>query len=233
MFDPISKGYDYYGQTINAAARIESLAAGGQIIASKSILDACNAGMPSSTTPLGMRSLRGIGNKIDLLQIDVLHRTYPPLREETDLEGDLYVNIEQLVAEQASEFSLRCGMPVDHIGEEFLMRNSLCRKEMLRTSTTLFLALSTCRKPSSRLSLVKQLCQLWHVDISILSRSQKKEAVDWCVWALAERLAQVSHEGDLMRASPSRVSELASPPKDALGREKTVMMGRSPQKVFF
>ena len=225
-FDPVSKGYDYYGRTINAAARIESLATGGQIIASTDLLRAAGNAIGTFThTPLGMRSLRGIPEKIEVSQIDVLGRRYPALREETEIEGEVFDNIEQLVAAQANEFSLRSGMYVDSIGEEYLARNSHCREEMLRSSTTLFLAFSSC-PPATRLSLVKQLCQRWHVDYSILSRRRKKEAVDSCIWALAERLAQVSHEGDLMRSSLQEYS----PQREQRG--SSILLGRSPQKVF-
>ena len=39
-FDPVSKGYDYYGTVVNTAARIESVCHGGQIGLSKETVDA-------------------------------------------------------------------------------------------------------------------------------------------------------------------------------------------------
>eukprot|EP00667_Euglena_gracilis_P034718 EG_transcript_61338 len=34
-YDEVSKGYDYYGTVVNAAARIESIAHGGQVVVSE------------------------------------------------------------------------------------------------------------------------------------------------------------------------------------------------------
>lgn len=38
VFDPVSKGYDYYGPDVNVAARVEGLAQGGQILATESVV---------------------------------------------------------------------------------------------------------------------------------------------------------------------------------------------------
>ena len=80
IFDDVAKGYDYYGNTVNVAARIESVGAGGQIVVSREV---ANALPPRDDVyrveSLGTRLLRGLPTPIEILQLTPLalpHRTF-------------------------------------------------------------------------------------------------------------------------------------------------------------
>ena len=98
--DEVSGGYDYYGSVVNAAARVESVAHGGQVVATKDVIDAitqdghidalgtelADGESPTSTSglvffSLGMVPLRGVPQPIELFQFcHFQHRQFPSLR---------------------------------------------------------------------------------------------------------------------------------------------------------
>ena len=47
VFDEVAKGYDYYGPTVNVAARVESAAFGGQVLISRSVDQALGSRLPT------------------------------------------------------------------------------------------------------------------------------------------------------------------------------------------
>jgi len=87
-YDEVSKGYDYYGNPVNAAARIESLAHGGQIIASEDVLRALSSPLDPAVAvvnPLGRFPLRGVSDPPTLCGItpaSLSGRIFPPPRVE-------------------------------------------------------------------------------------------------------------------------------------------------------
>jgi len=96
LFDEVAGGYDYYGPVVNAAARIEHLGHGGQILASETVLRAINLPinpLRMSVRRIGVQPLRGIESPPPLFEIiprSLAQRTYPPLRVK-DLDDDLAV----------------------------------------------------------------------------------------------------------------------------------------------
>eukprot|EP00667_Euglena_gracilis_P001271 EG_transcript_1271 len=92
-FDETTKGYDYYGTVVNAAARIEGAAHGGQVVLSREayqqVADLCSA-YDVSVQSLGAVQLRGLPGPMDLVQVlpaSFAARQFPPLR--LDHGGDL------------------------------------------------------------------------------------------------------------------------------------------------
>eukprot|EP00667_Euglena_gracilis_P002961 EG_transcript_2964 len=91
-YDEVSKGYDYYGPVVNAAARIEALGHGGQVVVSEDLL----AALPTPLDPLvgvvkvlGIFPLRGVALPPTLAEVKptrLQDRSYPPLRVRTELE---------------------------------------------------------------------------------------------------------------------------------------------------
>jgi len=96
VFDEVAGGYDYYGPVVNAAARIEHLGHGGQILASEAILRALKLPinpLRMQVRRLGIQPLRGIESPpplYELVPTSLAERTYPPLRV-TDYDEDLAV----------------------------------------------------------------------------------------------------------------------------------------------
>eukprot|EP00667_Euglena_gracilis_P024501 EG_transcript_28243 len=87
-FDPVAKGYDYYGTVVNVASRIEGVSHGGQVVVSEDVYDAVCFDVPDvKWTDLGVHALRGLPEPLHLFQalpVGLLAcRTFPPLRLNT------------------------------------------------------------------------------------------------------------------------------------------------------
>eukprot|EP00667_Euglena_gracilis_P000499 EG_transcript_500 len=103
--DSVTKGYDYYGPVVNAAARIEAVAHGGQILVSSLVYDRITRSpgelnWPVATKALGPQTLRGLRAPIEVVEIlpaRFLRRCFPPLRLDhiQDDDDDLGPDLEQ------------------------------------------------------------------------------------------------------------------------------------------
>ncbi|CAG9583854.1 receptor-type adenylate cyclase a-like protein [Leishmania major strain Friedlin] len=74
-FDNVTKGYDYYGNVVNTAARTESVSCGGQVICTSSVVKALTEeeqGMVQFVA-LGPHQLRGVAEPIEMYEL----RTVP------------------------------------------------------------------------------------------------------------------------------------------------------------
>lgn len=71
QYDKVAKGYDYYGPVVNAAARIESMAFGGQTLISAEVLSALSKGVKDQCLlrTIGALELKGIENEMFLHQV--------------------------------------------------------------------------------------------------------------------------------------------------------------------
>ncbi|CCD13853.1 unnamed protein product [Trypanosoma congolense IL3000] len=81
--DEVTKGYDYYGQTPNMAARTESVANGGQVLLTRAAYLSLSTMEREhlNVTPLGPVSLRGVPEPVEMYQLDAVPgRTFAPLR---------------------------------------------------------------------------------------------------------------------------------------------------------
>ena len=84
-FDEINKGYDYYGPTVNTAARIEAAGHGGQVVCSSAVLKSVEPTLMSkmAVQPLGSHQLKDVTEPIclhQLLPTELAHRTFPTPR---------------------------------------------------------------------------------------------------------------------------------------------------------
>eukprot|EP00668_Euglena_longa_P037880 GGOE01048790.1.p1 GENE.GGOE01048790.1~~GGOE01048790.1.p1 ORF type:complete len:344 (-),score=99.85 GGOE01048790.1:103-981(-) len=86
LYDEVSKGYDFYGTVVNAAARIEALAHGGQVVVTEDLLAALPTPLDPNlglTKALGTVPLRGVAEPPALVQVKptaLKARKFPPLR---------------------------------------------------------------------------------------------------------------------------------------------------------
>eukprot|EP00796_Vickermania_ingenoplastis_P007401 gene7401-5212_t len=77
-FDEVTKGFDYYGDTVNIAARTEATAMGGQILMTKSVWDILSesggeAGVQSLTIgDAGARVLRGVPMPVQMYEVEAV-----------------------------------------------------------------------------------------------------------------------------------------------------------------
>eukprot|EP00796_Vickermania_ingenoplastis_P007393 gene7393-5206_t len=94
-FDEVTKGFDYYGDTVNIAARTESTAMGGQILLTKSVWDsACESGdlvllETLSIQDVGAHTLRGVAHPVQMYQLDAIpHRNFKDVTSAEDEESN-------------------------------------------------------------------------------------------------------------------------------------------------
>ncbi|AYU77777.1 receptor-type adenylate cyclase, putative [Leishmania donovani] len=86
-YDEVTKGYDYYGDTSNMAARTEAVANGGQVVATEAAWWALSnderAGI--AHTAMGPRGLRGVPFAVEMFQLNAVPgRRHAALRTEIE-----------------------------------------------------------------------------------------------------------------------------------------------------
>ncbi|CAB9498069.1 expressed unknown protein [Seminavis robusta] len=85
-FDPIAKGYDYYGTAVNTASRVEDAGHGGQIVITEALYEAVKDDLNGALVrDLGMNPLRGVGDVhlYDVVPARLKGIQFPPLRLES------------------------------------------------------------------------------------------------------------------------------------------------------
>jgi len=92
--NPVTGRMDYFGPTVNRAARVSDSAHGGQIVCTQEVMDLLLADVESSDSrfhganrPLtkhhGLHTLKGINDQVAIFEIipaDLRLRTFPPIR---------------------------------------------------------------------------------------------------------------------------------------------------------
>jgi class 3 adenylate cyclase len=72
VFDDVTKGYDYYGPMVNIAARVESVAVGGQICCTREFVESQPLGAKAYTTAsLGLRELKGVPMPVEVFEVNI------------------------------------------------------------------------------------------------------------------------------------------------------------------
>ncbi|WP_306141915.1 winged helix-turn-helix domain-containing protein [Roseibium sp. MMSF_3412] len=100
--DVIAEGEDIYGDGVNVAARLESLAQPGGIVLSKQVFDHIGGRVQAEFTPLGEQRVKNISRPIEAYSVDLSDRQTPP--------GTLRFGAYEL---DPDRFELRCnGTPV-------------------------------------------------------------------------------------------------------------------------
>ena len=202
IFDEVSKGYDYYGNVVNTAARVESSAHGGQLIVSRDFAVAASTDH-TKTVEMGAHVLRGVAEPVELIQINVLNRQYPNLR--TGAEGGEDGGDDDNFSSTGR--STGSAQTMTSTSDKYLSRNPKVRGELQFMAQTLFLTFSSCPDAMTR-DILKQLCSKWHVDCSAMVKKKTKPATDIAVWNLAERLAKVAQAADETKGIKTAVESM-------------------------
>eukprot|EP00667_Euglena_gracilis_P000418 EG_transcript_418 len=84
-FDPVAKGYDYYGTVVNTAARIVEICHGGQVTLSEAVKDELPPDYAKGIwLDMGPQPLKGLPDPVRLLQVlpagPLARRQFPALR---------------------------------------------------------------------------------------------------------------------------------------------------------
>ena len=180
-FDEVTKGFDYYGTVSNVAARTESCAHGGQIVATKSAMDAMNAALRDtlSVDPLGPQPLRGVSEPVELFQVNSIEgRKHPPLRIDREIDEDLLAEPDKYEKSGLSQDS----KATDSSREVEVLVN-------IRAFVPTVLSVVCTPLPNNvRSKVVRSLCEAWRVRCK---GSATANAVDAWINALSKRIAPV------------------------------------------
>jgi len=89
VFDEVAKGYDYYGDAVNCAARVESVAFGGQTAVSQDFLDQVDVSLKREISQkyMGKALLKGINQPVPITGLweSDLDRGIVTINQKTDL----------------------------------------------------------------------------------------------------------------------------------------------------
>eukprot|EP00742_Colponemidia_sp_Colp-10_P014679 GILJ01016699.1.p1 GENE.GILJ01016699.1~~GILJ01016699.1.p1 ORF type:complete len:308 (-),score=37.81 GILJ01016699.1:27-950(-) len=156
VFDDIAKGYDYYGNTVNIAARLEASCDGGQIIASREIVESIEVvGSVFRVENLGTTQLRGVEGISELYQITpmkLVHRVFEIAKCLQSVDGEIE-DAETLSSYQRSV-------------------------QLTETEGTIHQALLTSLRPlaiADRTSHINALAKAWRIEMPKHSTMHKKE----------------------------------------------------------
>ena len=235
VFDEVTKGFDYYGTTVNTAARVEAVGHGGQVIASKATYDAlCAAGYDFSTTDVkdcGACPLRGLDTDTVLYQLlpaSLKGRGFGPLRLDVDSSA-LVEEIHDAAADKlssscsASERSSQHEAP-QHRLETFLERIARRFSRASNGSVTIAtifdryqfvqMVLSTC-PVKFRQDVTAYLREKWSVPAHTTKASSlltgKESDEDVMAMELMSVLAKVCAASNAKQQIRSRLSSTAMP----------------------
>ena len=182
-YDEITKGYDYYGTAVNAAARVESVGHGGQVLLCENTHRALgSSGLEGlSVVSMGPQPLRGLPEPLGIFQVArprFSRRWFPPLKIEKEDDG---------FDEGGSVASTRS-------------QGVLGPNEQLvcRVITTLF----STMKPSDRDKHLNDVAKAWRVKIARTSTDSVG------VRNLAVKVCQIHKTQDSKMGEPSRSGSL-------------------------
>ena len=109
------RDHDYYGTTVNKAARIMDLGHGGQILLSAICASFVQGRLPGPVTlrDLGQHPLRGLRENEQIFQLLVpdLAGDFPPLRSGKTLAGNLPAHVSSFVGRNREMTEIRAALP--------------------------------------------------------------------------------------------------------------------------
>ncbi|TPP48439.1 Adenylate and Guanylate cyclase catalytic domain family protein [Leishmania donovani] len=103
-FDDVTKGYDYYGNVVNTAARTESVSCGGQVICTSSVVEALTEEEQGTVqfVALGPHQLRGVAEPIEMYELRTedafteVAAGVEPVAEVLDVYFSVYTNHQKI-----------------------------------------------------------------------------------------------------------------------------------------
>ena len=201
-FDETTKGYDYYGNVSNMAARTESYGCGGQVTLTQDVIDALGESSAAEYLfrPLGSVTLRGASAPISLFDVvTVPGREFP-------LETAEVPPVEHAAAPQASGGNYASEKVVsEEGGSSYSAQQSSCsstdgkgplhhrQTDWERAAQPIFKTTLSLLKETDRGMILKNLCLKWHVQPHTTS-SGSKNIDDAAIAVLSRRIGRVLNE---------------------------------------
>ncbi|RNE97224.1 receptor-type adenylate cyclase, partial [Trypanosoma rangeli] len=173
--DEVTKGYDYYGDTANMAARTESVGNGGQVLLTRAAYMALSTAEREEVdvTALGAVALRGVPRPVDMYQLDAVPgRTFAALR----------------LDREAAEFDGNCDATS---GSDEASASTAMSGVSHTIMTVLALLFGTFLAPL-RLKMLRPLCERWRVSVPReVGATHEEEACRVAMELLASKMGRV------------------------------------------
>ncbi|RNE97766.1 receptor-type adenylate cyclase [Trypanosoma rangeli] len=191
--DEVTKGYDYYGDTANMAARTESVGNGGQVLLTRAAYMALSTAEREEVevTALGAVALRGVPRPVEMYQVDAVPgRTFAALR----------------LDREAAE--------LDDGGEEWGSSDeasaSTAMSGVSHTIVSVLAVLFGTFAAPLRLKVLRPLCERWRVSVPRgVGAAREEEACRVAMGRLASKMGRV------MEKSACKLSSGGEPRKES------------------
>ena len=220
--DETTKGFDYYGNLPNMAARTESYGCGGQVVVTQDVVDALgDAGAAMYLLrPLGSAVLRGASNPIVLYDIvTVPGRVFPRAADEVSVKGPA-ANAGE-AASEGSTADPNCVEAVTSVSSDGSLspRDRQARMAMWeRTAQPVIATMTSLLGPAERTAMLRTLCAKWHTQPTYV---EEKNFDDAAIEALSRRIGRVVCERVGAHQPPIKllVNGRSGSPRQLMSRE--------------
>eukprot|EP00668_Euglena_longa_P006367 GGOE01007584.1.p1 GENE.GGOE01007584.1~~GGOE01007584.1.p1 ORF type:complete len:1002 (-),score=298.94 GGOE01007584.1:1284-4289(-) len=216
-FDETTKGYDYYGTVVNAAARIEGAAHGGQVVMSRDVYDQvanyCSANNVIVNS-LGAVQLRGLSNPLDLIQVLSAHfgdRIFPPLRTEDHGGEEEKGDLEEPSADGRSVLNYQAELLFPQALDREVLNHHLVKTGAIPPESAVFHAydvffslkslLNMYKSPAERKKKLREFCNQWHVPCRASTELQENNSLGRLALQLLGPVANQVHGGQKVHSS--------------------------------
>lgn len=150
VFDEVTKGYDYYGPPVNVAARVESTARGGQINASRDLINRMSPREDAEVVFYNAVELKGVAGLTEILhivpkQLSGRVAIYTALAKEENSDTDMSS------AKSGESQSMISGVNNQQDGE------------LIKRFVACIMAAIKVMKPKDQREMVRSMCKAWRV----------------------------------------------------------------------
>jgi class 3 adenylate cyclase len=192
VFDEVAKGYDYYGPMVNAAARVEATACGGQIHATAATIHALTTAqtqVDAEIVAVGTHELRGVPDPTELYDVipkSLRNRVFSPASQRThDTVTEQLANRPSPAGSTRSFTSTRSGATGAAVGEG-------PEVELFVLSVALALRMF---KKRQRLGMARAIATAWRVPSEEMAQCVTPEEYLACVGRRVATRVQKALEG--------------------------------------
>eukprot|EP00760_Papus_ankaliazontas_P005632 PhM_4_TR12684/c0_g1_i1/m.17158 len=199
IYDEIAKGYDYYGDAVNTAARVESIAAGGQTVLSPATLESLSEDIKtvSVITQVGEVELRGLPAPV------MIHQVLPSALASRNFENKFTC---ALATSTVQEFESRSNSPQESNPDSTVPTATLVVEDSTDTMDNTTTTVTSSHSPRGSAHNMTPPAVHFHPALQARSNSRTSTTASFSLCDLEnmdpiERLEYVALRADLMKMS--------------------------------